>query len=241
MRLSRLYAALVVVYRLYLSLTDGFSVSILDRMPIRTITPSHLYMSSYLDNLSSASPLSTLSWQDTSSPPATSSSTQSTDFEYVPMLSLSHADVIANNVIACCLRNGFSPITVHVLDAHGFPLVQKRMDGCSPVAIPDFSKAKAFSCIVNKYPSRAFRDRYTSSTGDKDSAAKFCQMTTMVSISQGQMAPFPGGILIMLGDYMIGAVGVSGAAGDEDEYCAIRGVLESNFAGSLDGTGNTFV
>jgi uncharacterized protein GlcG (DUF336 family) len=42
------------------------------------------------------------------------------------------------------------------------------------------------------------------------------------------MAPFPGGIVLKLDDYMIGAVGVSGAAGDEDEYCAIRGVLEAN-------------
>mmetsp|Transcript_28871 Transcript_28871/g.52224 ORF Transcript_28871/g.52224 Transcript_28871/m.52224 type:complete len:242 (-) Transcript_28871:92-817(-) len=221
MKLSRIYTVLIVAYMLQLSFTDGFMV--VDQMPMRsTCTHSRLSMSSYLDNLSSANPLSSSSWQEAASPATTSST--STDFEYVPILSLSQADMIADNVIACCQRNGFNPVTVNVLDASGFPLVQKRMDGCSPVGIPDFSKAKAFSCIVNKYPSRAFRDRYTAD----DSSAKFCQMTTMVDISQGQMAPFPGGILVMLGDYMIGAVGVSGAAGDEDEYCAIRGVLESN-------------
>lgn len=153
-----------------------------------------------------------------------SSSKASADFEYVPILSLSQADAIANNVIACCKRNLFNPVTVHVLDSAGATLVSKRMDGCSPVGIPDFSKAKAYSCIVNKYPSRAFRDRYTAN----ETSAKFCQMTAMVAISQGQMAPFPGGILLLLGDHIIGAVGVSGAAGDEDEYCAIRGVLETN-------------
>lgn len=222
MKLSRIYTVLTVAYMLELCFTDGFVVA--DQMPIRS-THSRLSMSSYLDNLSSASPLSSSSWQEAASPATTASSTStSTDFEYVPILSLNQADMIADNVIACCQRNGFNPVTVNVLDASGFPLVQKRMDGCSPVGIPDFSKAKAFSCIVNKYPSRAFRDRYTAD----DSSAKFCQMTTMVDISQGQMAPFPGGILVMLGDYIIGAVGVSGAAGDEDEYCAIRGVLDSN-------------
>ena len=45
------------------------------------------------------------------------------------------------------------------------------------------------------------------------------------------MAPFPGGIVLKVDDQVVGAVGVSGAAGDEDEYCAIRGVVESNYAG----------
>ena len=136
---------------------------------------------------------------------------------------MEQADTIANNAIGCCLRNGFNPVSVYVLDASGSTIVFKRMDGCSPVGIPDFAKAKAFGCIVNKYPSRAFRDRYTAD----EASAKFCQMTTMVAISQGEMAPFPGGILLKLNDHIIGAVGVSGAAGDEDEYCAIRGVVES--------------
>ena len=42
------------------------------------------------------------------------------------------------------------------------------------------------------------------------------------------MAPFPGGVLMKRNDgSMLGAVGVSGAAGDEDEYCALRGIIEA--------------
>ena len=175
---------------------------------------------SYLDSLS---PVGSQESFSTVATPAYSSEA-SADFEYVPILSLSQADAIANNVIACCKRNLFNPVTVHVLDSAGTTLVSKRMDGCPPVGMHEFSKAKAYSCIVNKYPSRAFRDRYTAD----EASAKFCQMTTMVAVSQGQMAPFPGGIVLTLGDHIIGAVGVSGAAGDEDEYCAIRGVLEAN-------------
>lgn len=143
-------------------------------------------------------------------------------FQYVPVLNLCHADAIADKVIECCERNEFNPITVHVLDASGSTLVSKRMDGCSPVGVAEFAQAKAYSCIVNKYPSRAFRDRYTKG----DVSAKFCQMTSMVAVSGNQMAPFPGGVLLKVGDVIVGAVGVSGAAGDEDEYCAIRGVYE---------------
>jgi len=201
--------------------------------------------SNYLENLSnkqsrSNEPVaSQVSSQITASPadppPAKEEGTRSTTtralFQHIPVLSLEQADTIVNKVIGCCKRNGFNAVTVYVLDASGCTLVSKRMDACSPVGIPDFAKAKAFSCIVNKYPSRSFRDRYTSNdvTTTNDSAAKFCQMTSMVAISQGSMAPFPGGILIKLGDEeILGAVGVSGAAGDEDEYCAIRGVLEAN-------------
>jgi uncharacterized protein GlcG (DUF336 family) len=103
----------------------------------------------------------------------------------------------------------------------------KRMDGVSAVGISDFAHAKAYSCIVNKYPSRAFRDRYTA----EDASAKFCQLLGMVAVTGGKMAPFPGGILIQYEGQCVGAVGVSGAAGDEDEYCAIRGVVESGIPG----------
>ncbi len=44
------------------------------------------------------------------------------------------------------------------------------------------------------------------------------------------MAPFPGGVLMKNSEgTIIGAVGVSGASGDEDEYCGIRGIIESDF------------
>lgn len=147
----------------------------------------------------------------TTTPQPQSPAVPAAQFDFVPVLSLPQADQIANNVIQICSRNGFNPITVHVLDAAGHTLCSKRMDGCPPVGIPEISRAKAFGCIVNKYPSRAFRDRYTSD----EASAKFCQMTTMVAISGNQMAPFPGGILLKLGDHIIGAVGVSGAAGGE--------------------------
>lgn len=172
----------------------------------------------YLDNLGGGASIARSSY---------GSAKMNGAFSFVPTLSLEQADLIANNVVTVCQRNGFSPVVVTVLDAGGSTIVAKRMDGCSPVGIPEFSRAKAYSCVVNKYPSRVFRDRYTA----EEASAKFCQMTTMVAISGNKMAPFPGGILLKVNDYIIGAVGVSGASGDEDEYCAITAVKEANIPG----------
>ena len=107
-------------------------------------------------------------------------------------LSLEQADKIASGVVACIKRNRFAPITVNVVDSQGIPIVVKKMDGCSSVAIPEFSYAKAFTCVGMKCASRGFRDKYTA---DKD-PAKFCQMQAMVTITGGKMAPFPGGVLM---------------------------------------------
>mmetsp|Transcript_11301 Transcript_11301/g.19023 ORF Transcript_11301/g.19023 Transcript_11301/m.19023 type:complete len:82 (-) Transcript_11301:263-508(-) len=76
-------------------------------------------------------------------------------------LTMEQADSIASGVVRCINRNGFAPITVNVVDVHGNVIVQKRMDGCSSMAIPEFSYAKAFTCIGMKTSSRQFRDKYT--------------------------------------------------------------------------------
>ena len=141
-------------------------------------------------------------------------------------LSLEQADFIASGVVNCIKRNSFAPITVNVIDQSGDVLVTKRMDGCASKAIPDFSYAKAYTAVGMKISSRQFRDKYTTG-GDP---AKFCQMTSMVSITGGNMAPFPGGVYMKNANgKTLGAVGVSGAAGDEDEYCALRGIIEAGY------------
>jgi len=58
---------------------------------------------------------------------------------------------------------------------------------------------------------------------------KYCQMVSMVSISGDKMMPCPGGVLIKNSEgAVLGAVGVSGASGDEDEFCAMFGALAAN-------------
>ena len=66
--------------------------------------------------------------------------------------------------------------------------MQKRMDGCPPAGIPEFSFAKAYTCISMSLSSRTFRDKYTADAADP---GKYCQMLSMVNITGGKMAPFP--------------------------------------------------
>ncbi|WP_420888286.1 GlcG/HbpS family heme-binding protein [Bradyrhizobium elkanii] len=44
------------------------------------------------------------------------------------------------------------------------------------------------------------------------------------TLAQGRMVPVPGGVLIMDGATLIGAVGVSGDTSDNDELCAVAGI-----------------
>ena len=53
-------------------------------------------------------------------------------------------------------------------------------------------------------------------------------MLGMIGITGNKMAPFPGGVLIKNKDgQIIGAVGISGASADEDEYCALMAVQQN--------------
>lgn len=44
------------------------------------------------------------------------------------------------------------------------------------------------------------------------------------TLAQGRMVPVPGGVLILSGTTLIGAIGVSGDTSDNDEICAIAGI-----------------
>ena len=172
-------------------------------------------LGSYLDGLSEAS---SLQFDIAAAAP-----THTAQDPPLASLNLATADALADGVIASATRNQFPPIVVTVLDRRGNALVQKRMDGDVHVAFPEFSYAKAYTAVALGVSSRAFRDKYTSD-GD---AAKIAQLTSMMAIT-GTMAAFPGGIALRNGaGEVVGAIGVSGAAGDEDEYCALRAVWDS--------------
>jgi uncharacterized protein GlcG (DUF336 family) len=46
-------------------------------------------------------------------------------------LSLKVADEIATLAIQTCLKSGFKPVAVCVMDQAGYPIVAKRADGCT--------------------------------------------------------------------------------------------------------------
>ncbi|KAL7529214.1 hypothetical protein ACHAWF_002886 [Thalassiosira exigua] len=137
-------------------------------------------------------------------------------------LSLAAADKMADAAIVAAYTDFRGPkaVCITVLDSAGGVIVHKRMDGCPDGAYAKFSLAKARTCVQLMASSREFREKYTGS----GEAAKFTQAAGMVTITGGDLCPVAGGVLIKAEDgSTIGAIGVSGAAADEDEYIALKG------------------
>lgn len=139
-------------------------------------------------------------------------------------LTLEIACKIADAAIAAAKAKDMN-ITVAVIDRSGNMITMQRMDRCLPMGFPKFAIAKANTCVTLGSSSRDFRDKYAM---DASQPAKYCQLLSMSAIAGNNLAPFPGGVLISdASGNVLGAVGVSGGASDDDEFCALFGIQES--------------
>jgi uncharacterized protein GlcG (DUF336 family) len=103
---------------------------------------------------------------------------------------------------------------VAVLDDGGHVKALKREDGAS-ILRPTIAVGKAWGAVGMGESSRQLSERL------KERPAFLGALSNM---SGGKVVPVAGGVLIMDGDEIIGAVGVSGGTADEDEVCAIEGI-----------------
>jgi uncharacterized protein GlcG (DUF336 family) len=152
-------------------------------------------------------------------------------------LSLAIADEIASLAVEACTQQGFNPVSICVMDPSGAEIVTKRMDNCPSIAYPKISHAKANTCVATKSSSRAYGNKYLKGKDGVSSVGPdvFARVINQINTLQGDMAAFQGGVLIReksTGD-IVGSVGVSGAAGDEDEFCALYGVKECSLGDEL--------
>jgi uncharacterized protein GlcG (DUF336 family) len=122
----------------------------------------------------------------------------------------------ATQIIDACLaearRQGFAPMTVAVLDRGGHLVALQREDNSSNMRA-EIAAAKARGSLGFGASTRALMER----------AAQVPQFfTAMAALSGGNVVPIPGGLLIRDADKLVlGAVGLSGDTGDNDEKCAI--------------------
>lgn len=144
-------------------------------------------------------------------------------------LSLKVADDIASKAIQVAERNAFSPIAVCVMDANGNAIVTKRMDHCPANVYASMAEHKANTCIGMKCSTRAYGDKYLMPTSTPD---QFMRLGSQIASQSGKVISFPGGVVIKCADEgtILGSIGVSGAAGNEDEYCALQGVQLSTIS-----------
>lgn len=136
------------------------------------------------------------------------------------MLTLEAADEMASAAVREARSKGFSDISVFVLDAAGRTLVSKTMLDCPPLP-QKLAHAKAMACIATRLPSsRALKEKYL-----PDRLAQLVAMTVIGTEAEQPIAAVPGGVLCSdpATSAVLGAIGVSGSAADEDEHCAIVG------------------
>ena len=131
------------------------------------------------------------------------------------ILKLAQASTILDAAIAEGRKRSLAPLAVAVLDAGGHLIAFKREDGAGFVRF-DIAYGKAWGALGMGFGTRELAER----------AAKFPTFVAALSAaSQGRMIPSPGGVLIVGADgEVVGAVGISGDIGDNDEICAVAGI-----------------
>ena len=124
-------------------------------------------------------------------------------------ISLAMAQTIANAAMAKCKEMGYR-VSVTVVDRAGLPIVMLRGDGAG-LHTPEGSDRKAYTARTFRQPSADFVKRMLAdpaSTGSKE-------YTRVLALG--------GGLPINVGDDVVGAVGVSGSPGKDDD-CSKAGI-----------------
>jgi uncharacterized protein GlcG (DUF336 family) len=124
-------------------------------------------------------------------------------------ISLAMAQTIANAAMAKCKEMGYR-VSVTVVDRAGLPIVMLRGDGAG-LHTPEGSDRKAYTARTFRQPSADFVKRMLAdpaSTGSKE-------YTRVLALG--------GGLPITVGEDVVGAVGVSGSPGKDDD-CSKAGI-----------------
>ena len=130
-------------------------------------------------------------------------------------LTLAQASTIVDVTLKTGREKKFEPLSVAVLDAGGHLVAFKREDK-SGILRFDIAFGKAWAALGMGFGGRTLAGRAPKSQ---------LFFTTLAAASGGRFVPVIGGILIRdaAGD-VIGAVGISGDASENDERCGIAGI-----------------
>ena len=119
----------------------------------------------------------------------------------------------ARAIVEHVIESASGPVSVYVADAHGELVAAATMDGAAP------------DTRLN-----AQRKAYTAARSDATSTKALAEKVTDDPVERVSFDPgftfFKGGVAAFSAGRRVGAVGVSGLAGDEDDRLA-RGAIES--------------
>jgi uncharacterized protein GlcG (DUF336 family) len=139
---------------------------------------------------------------------ATAAAAQDRRPDYGPSISVVAAKKIAAATLAACQKNNWN-VAVAIVDTHGFLVYFERMEN-TQYASMDIAIGKARAAATYRRPTRAF--------------ANVINKGGPATATLPGLYASPGGVPIMADGKVIGAVGVSGVTGDQDEQCAKAGM-----------------
>ena len=127
---------------------------------------------------------------------------------YGPAVTVTQAKKIAAGVVAECAKNNWN-VAVAIVDPHGTLVYYEKMED-TQYSSADIAIGKAKAAATYRRPTRVFAEVI-----NKGGPATATLPGVFAS---------PGGVPIMVGGKVIGAAGVSGVTGDQDEQCSKAGV-----------------
>lgn len=131
------------------------------------------------------------------------------------LLTLKQANTICDKALEHARAKNFAKLTIVVLDEAGNLKAAQREDGASMFRY-DVALGKAWGAVAMSCSSRKLAER---AKGNQNF------FLTLASTAQGRFLPQQGAVLIRdASGAILGAAGISGASGDEDEECAAKGV-----------------
>ena len=134
-----------------------------------------------------------------------------------PVINLSVAKIMADACEADQKKSGYNPVNIAIVDT-GNDLVLFRRQNNSFLLSIDIAIAKANSSAGIPVPTRTIQDIVYGKDGKPGRVPGLAHSKNIVA--------FPGGLPIKTKNgILLGAIGVSGATGDEDEQCANAALL----------------
>lgn len=138
---------------------------------------------------------------------ATAAAAQDRRPGYGPSINVAVAKKIAAGIIAECQKNNWN-VAAAIVDTHGFLVYFERMED-TQTASTEIAIGKARAAATYRRPTRVFME--------------VINKAPATATLPGVVAS-PGGVPIFVDGKIIGAAGVSGVTGDQDEQCAKAGI-----------------
>ena len=130
-------------------------------------------------------------------------------------VTLAQASTLVDATLKMAREQKQMPQTIIVLDAGGHVVCAKREDG-SGIIRYDIAFGKAYGALGMGWGSRTSMERAAQNPNF---------FAAVEAASGGRLVPNPGGVLIRdAGNVIVGAVGISGDTGDNDEIIAVAGI-----------------